>query len=252
MPFIISINDLQKSSTFFSTRLYADDTSLTASGSDLDSLLREINNHLPAVYEWLCSNKLTLNLTKTKFLIFMPRQKESYNLYPPLTVANVHFEKSFCVKYLGVYIDCHLTWHDHIDYICGKISKNINIMVKLKHYVSKTTLISVYYSLIYPYFTYACTLWGNNYNASLSQIVKLQNKVVRVRNDVPLMESITPHYTSLGLLKFPDTVKLNTCMLFYDYFHHEKFLNIPVSLVSELHNYSTRGASSNQVTIPLF
>ena len=111
-------------------------------------------------------------------------------------------------------------------------------MVKLKHYVSKATLISVYYSLIYPYLTYASTLWGNNYNAPLSQIVKLQNKAVRVINDVPLMESITPHYTSLGLLKFPDIVKLNTCMLFYDYFHHEKFPNIPVSLVSELHNYS--------------
>ncbi|CAH3160985.1 unnamed protein product, partial [Porites evermanni] len=69
---------------------------------------------------------------------------------------------------------------------------------------------SVYYSLIYPYLTYACTLWGNNYNAPLSQIVKLQNKAVRVINDVPLMESITPHYTSLGLLKFPDIVKLNT------------------------------------------
>ena len=47
--FIIFINDLPKSSNFFSTRLYADDTSLTASGSDLDSLLREINNPLPAV-----------------------------------------------------------------------------------------------------------------------------------------------------------------------------------------------------------
>ena len=118
--FIIFINDLPKSSTFFSTRLYADDTSLTASGSDLDSLLCEINNNLPAVYEWLCTNKLTLNLTKTKFLIFMPRQKESYNLYPPLTVTDVHLEKSFFVKYLGVYIDCHLTWHDHIDYIWGR------------------------------------------------------------------------------------------------------------------------------------
>ena len=39
---------------------------------------------------------------------------------------------------------------------------------------------------------------------------------------------------------------------FYDYFHHEKFPNIPVSLVSELHNYSTRSASSNQVAISLF
>ena len=66
--FTIFINDLPKSSTFFSPRLYADDTSLTASGNDLDSLLREINNNLPAVYEWLFSNKLTLNLTKLSFL----------------------------------------------------------------------------------------------------------------------------------------------------------------------------------------
>ena len=76
--FIIFINDLLKFFTFFSTRLYADDTSFTASGSDLDSLLHEITNHLPAVYDWLCSNKLILNLTKTKYIIFMPRQKESF------------------------------------------------------------------------------------------------------------------------------------------------------------------------------
>ena len=94
----------------------------------------------------------------------------------PLTVANVYLEKSYCVKYLGVFIDCNLTWHNHIDYICGKISKNVNIMIKLKLYVSKATLVSLYYSLIYPYLTYACILWGNNYNAPLSQIVKLQNK----------------------------------------------------------------------------
>ena len=39
---------------------------------------------------------------------------------------------------------------------------------------------------------------------------------------------------------------------FCDYFHREKFANVPVSLVSELHNYSTRSASSNQVAIPSF
>ena len=64
--FIISINDLPKLSTVFSTRLYADDTSLTASGSDRDGSLREINSHLPAVYEWLCSNKLTLQSSQVK------------------------------------------------------------------------------------------------------------------------------------------------------------------------------------------
>ena len=78
--FTIFINDLPKSSTFFSTRLYADDTSLTASGNDLDSLLREINNNLPAVYEWLCSNKLTLSLTKLSFL-FLCRVKRKATIF---------------------------------------------------------------------------------------------------------------------------------------------------------------------------
>ena len=55
--FVIFISDLPKSSTYFSTRLYVDGTSLKASGSDLNSLLCGLNNHLPAVYEWLCSNK---------------------------------------------------------------------------------------------------------------------------------------------------------------------------------------------------
>ena len=103
---------------------------------------------------------INLNLTKTKYLIFMPCQRENYDIYPPLTAPNSHLEKSFCVKYPGVYIDCHLTWRDHIDYICGKIRKMyIIIMVKLEHYVSKATLlISLCYSLTYPYLTYACTL----------------------------------------------------------------------------------------------
>ena len=54
--FIIFINDLPKSSTFFSTTLYANNTSLTASGTDLDRSLCEINNLLPAIYDWFCSN----------------------------------------------------------------------------------------------------------------------------------------------------------------------------------------------------
>ena len=51
-------------------------------------------------------------------------------------------------------------------------------------------------------------------------------------------------------MKFPDVVKV--LVLFYDYFHHEKFPNIPVSLVSQRHSYKTRSASSSQIFIPSF
>ena len=83
--FIVYINDMVRATNYFTVRLFADDTSLTAVGSDLDVLIQRINSELPPVYEWLCSNKLTLNLSRTKYLVFQPRQRNNYNLYPPLS-----------------------------------------------------------------------------------------------------------------------------------------------------------------------
>lgn len=56
--FIVYINDMVRATNYFTVRLFADDTSLTAVGirSDLDVLIRRINSELPPVYEWLCSN----------------------------------------------------------------------------------------------------------------------------------------------------------------------------------------------------
>ena len=83
--FLIYINDIAKSTSYFSLLLlnqllFADDTYLIATGKDLDVILQRINFELSAIYEWLCSNRLTLNLSKTKYLVFQPRQKRIYNL----------------------------------------------------------------------------------------------------------------------------------------------------------------------------
>ena len=148
--------------------------------SYIDELLLKINKELPNIYDWLCANKLTLNLRKTKYLIFQPRQKVDYNLLPPLSIAGQCLEQVSKIKYLGIYIDSHLSWHDHIDYVCDKVSKSINIMTKIKSYLGNQCLTSIYYSLVYPYLIYGCLLWGNNYDNSLSQLIRLQNKAVRI------------------------------------------------------------------------
>ena len=50
----------------------------------------------------------------------------------------------------------------------------------------------------------------------------------------------TPHYVHLGLLKFRDIVKIYNCLFLYDYLSDNKPCNLPLSLVSEQHNYFTR------------
>ena len=141
-------------------------------------------------------------------------KKINYNLHPPLQLAVL---QSYSIKYLGIVIDCFLSWHDHIDYVSSKISKRLNIITKIKCHVAKHSLISMYYALVYPYLTCGCVLWDNNYEIPVAQLVKLYNKVVRIINDVPLRDYITPPYVNLGLIKFPDTAKLYICLLFYDH-----------------------------------
>ena len=120
-----------------------------------------------------------------------------------------------------------------IYHISSKMIKSVNIIAKLKPHVTSQYLISVYYALVYPYLTYGCVLWGNNYEAPLSQLVRLQNKVVRIINNVPLCDHI----------KLPDIVKSYTCQLFYDHLINKKSSNLNLSLVSEKHNYATRSVS---------
>ena len=165
---LIYINDFTQSSDFFSMRLFGDDTSLTAAATNIDELLLKINKELPNIYDWLCANKLTLNLRKTNYLIFQPCQKVDYNLLTPLSIAGHCLEQVSKIKYLGIYIDNHLSWHDHIDYVCVKVSKSINIMTKIKSYLGNQCSTSIYYSLVYPYLKYSWLLWGNNYDNPLS------------------------------------------------------------------------------------
>ena len=105
---------------------------------------------------------------------------------------------------------------------------------RLTRYLTSKSLVSVYSSLIYHYLYYVCLLCGNNYEAPLSKVVKLQNKSVRIINDIPFMKPITPHYVALlRLLKIPDIVKLSMCLLFYEYFHDDRVLSFSLILRSE-------------------
>ena len=93
-------------------------------------------------------------------------------------------------------------------------------------------------------------MWGKNYENPLLQIIRLQNKTIRIINDVPSQDHITPHYVSLGLLKFRDIVKMYTCLFLFDHLCDDKPCNFSISLVSEQHNYSTWTATSQQLFLP--
>ena len=88
--------------------------------------------------------------------------------------------------------------------------------MEIKSHLGNQCSSTIYHSLIYPYLIYGCILWGNNnYDQPLSQLICFQNKAVRILNDAPLLDHITPHYVQLGLLKFRDIVKIYNCLFLH-------------------------------------
>ena len=111
--FLLYINDLPQCLNFSHPQMYADDTSITYAGKDFDDYL---NKDLKSVNTWLSSNKLTLNLTKTEFLIITSRQRRVYlSDNPSLTINNFPIEQVSSTKSLGVSIDENLSWNTHIE-----------------------------------------------------------------------------------------------------------------------------------------
>jgi hypothetical protein len=117
-----------------------------------------INEELIKLTDWLRANKLSLDISKSKYMLISTSNKLKVNL--DIKIGNISLKQSEFVKYLGIYIDQNLTWKSHINYISKKISKSVGIISKLRH-VDLPTLKQVYYSLVYPYLQYGISVWGN-------------------------------------------------------------------------------------------
>ena len=143
--FLIYVNDIYRVSSKLNFYLFADDTNILYANNNLKSLESVVNEELRKVCEWLNTNKLSLNTSKSNFVIFHPFQrKPDYNvtlkMYDNDLKILTSLERKHYVKYLGVLIDSHLSWRYHIEYISSKISKGVGIIARLRHFVPTSTL----------------------------------------------------------------------------------------------------------------
>ena len=145
--------------------MFADDTNLVYSDKKLKSLETIINRELIGVCEWLNTNKLTLNLKKSNYVIFHSHEKKldyqvELKMFDNHSNNLINIECKEFIKYLGVIVDGNLTWKYHIDNIASKISKTIGITTRLRYFVPLSTLQNIYRCLILPYITYGIAVWG--------------------------------------------------------------------------------------------
>ena len=198
--FLIYINDLPLVSNVFNMVMYADDTTLFC---NIDNNVTEdvINRELLKVYEWLGANKLSLNVAKTKFMVFHTSNR--LVRYPNLLINGRPIERVTQFNFLGLILQSNMSWSMHTDHISLKVSKAIGIIYRLKDVYPLLVLQTLYNTLILPYFNYCILSWGATISNG-NRLHLLQKKVVRLISNSNYIAHTEPIYKNLRLLKLTD------------------------------------------------
>lgn len=245
--FLIYMNDIVHSSSCFHPIVYADDTTLN---STLNLFSHEhsvdseyVNRELGEISYWLKVNKLSLNVSKTKAMLFYTPQRKV--IYPKIKFDNHDIEFVDHFNFLGIIFDKHLNWNVHINTISKKISKISGVMCRLKHVLPQAVLLTLYNSLVLPYLNYGLLIWGHK----CDKIFCLQKKIVRIISDSKYNSHTEPLFKKLKVLKATDLCalhELNFCFklehqLLPFYFNNALFIRH-----NEVHRYNTRNSNNLQ------
>ena len=184
IKYIIYINDIIKSSRLFQFIMFADDTNLFASHSNLDELLKIVNQEIETISNWLKINTLSQNVEKTHYIIFHNRQNK-IPLGAKMRINSGTIEQVSFTKLLGFIINENLTWFNHISAIIAKISKNRRVIRRVAGVLPNEVLYSLYHTLISPYLDYCNTVWASYNSTSLQNLFRTQKKAIRLINNSP-------------------------------------------------------------------
>ena len=240
--FLLYINDLFLACPDCFILLFADDTNLFFSDINFDTLLQRTNATLRLITAWFNANKLSLNVDKTHFMVYNIRKKKyvPHNIH--VSINNHDISQVSKIKFLGIWMDEQLNWKYHITYIANKISKVIGILKKVRQSVNSNVLLSLYYALVHPYYTYCNVTWASNYKSNLDSLVKLQKKILRIMSFSVFDAHTDPLFQRYGIMKFDIINNYLTCIFMFKIMNGmfpTIFRNIFV-LNSNIHSYSTR------------
>jgi hypothetical protein len=159
LVFLIYINNLAEGLQNSKAALFADDTAIYCSATSAADLQLHLNEDLKIVSKWMETNKLTLNVSKTKLMVIGGKQRSRLNSIE-LTINKELIDQVDKFKYLGIIINESLDWSDHIDNVQSKVAKRLGLLKRVKHLLPRQPRELVYKTVIQPVLEYEDIVWG--------------------------------------------------------------------------------------------
>ena len=181
-----------------------------------------INRELLKVYEWLGANKLSLNVAKTKFMVFHTSNR--LVKYPNLLINGRPIERVIQFNFLGLILQSNMSRSMHTDHISLKVSKAIGIIYRLKDVYPLLVLQTLYNTLILPYFNYCILSWGATISNG-NRLHLLQKKALRLISNSNYIAHTEPIHKNLRLLKLTDMFPIAVWKFYYKLMNNQ--LRVP-------------------------
>ena len=180
--FMLYINDLPSCVDICKVMMYADDTVIFFSAPLISEIELELNLGLINLSEWLCTNKLILNLKNTELMVFGTHQRlcrqDIDGAHIMLGGESVKHCDAF--KYLGIVFDNSLSFSLHIDYVKKKVSKILGMFSRIRSSLTTEALNQLYKSMILPNLEYCCAVFHGWSKRNEEQLERLQRRVARI------------------------------------------------------------------------
>ena len=212
--FLLYINDMRHALKHSVVHHFADDTNLLYSHKNQNLLRKNMNSDLDSdLFQWLCANRLSLNVKKTEFIIFRPA-RTCLKDRVTLTLNGCKIFESTNIKYLGIILDSRLSWKHHIFELSKKLSRSVGMLYKIKNMgCDEKILLSLYYSLFQSHLSFGLVAWGSSTYAK--NLFLIQKRAIRAISGLSYNDSTVDSFKNLKILTLENLYHLKLDQLLF-------------------------------------
>ena len=247
--FISYMNDLSQYVNYCKLSLYADDTALYTSGRSQVDIMLNFRMELTIIDHWMHANKLTVNAKKTKYTIFGSKKQLRDKPDLNLTIGPDKIDRVNSFKYLGIILDEHLSFNEHVDYVVSKTSKKLGVIRKSREFPDRKTSLILYESLVLPHMDYCSLVYTNTTEVNIGRLQLVQNAVCRAILQADNRTHIDDMESELNLPNIHHRLEFQLSVECF------KQINVPGNCLSHMFVKKetarrTRASNTNQMVVP--
>ena len=246
--FLIFVNDLHLHLHDCEGIQFADDTTLVFVHRNLRYLQFCIQEELTRLQDWFNSNKLTLNIGKSSYLLYHNKKSKACSS-TRMELNGIEIPRVQYAKLLGTWLDDQLNWDIHVNKLLSKLKCGIGMLRRSNKLLSVKAKRMLYFGQIHSNLMYCLSIWGSMLSCGqVEKIKKTQSMALKLIEPRINVDEIRMKH---GILKFEDMIKLEQCRLGYKLVHNQ----LPTKLAKNMtidhksqttqktHQYKTRNKS---------